>query len=251
MTLSLVQMLPSNAALVRYAHRAGLPDADPGYLWHRALRDAFGAIAPQPFRMLDGAGRPPRLLGYTAADHDHLRAALALAPPDLDAVFPLEDIASKPLPLPFGVASRLAFETRVCPVVRTSVGTGSRKRELDAFVHHAETVRDEPKPDREAVYCSWLATRLEDAGARLMEARMEGFRLLPLVRRRHARRGATEGEGKAFQLLAQGKRAARRPEVIFKGVLEVIDADRFGGCLARGIGRHRAFGYGMLLLSRA
>jgi CRISPR system Cascade subunit CasE len=29
----------------------------------------------------------------------------------------------------------------------------------------------------------------------------------------------------------------------------VVDADKFAALLARGVGRHRAFGYGMLLLS--
>ncbi|MFG1478963.1 type I-E CRISPR-associated protein Cas6/Cse3/CasE [Xanthobacter sp. V4C-4] len=33
------------------------------------------------------------------------------------------------------------------------------------------------------------------------------------------------------------------------GTLSVRDAEAFGVLLARGVGRHRAFGYGMLLLS--
>lgn len=37
-----------------------------------------------------------------------------------------------------------------------------------------------------------------------------------------------------------------RPEVSFHGVLRVADADRFYSLLIRGIGRHCAFGFGML-----
>ena len=37
MTLHLIQLIPNSAALAYFAHRAGLPDDDPGYLWHRAL----------------------------------------------------------------------------------------------------------------------------------------------------------------------------------------------------------------------
>jgi CRISPR system Cascade subunit CasE len=264
MTLHLVQLVPNSAALAYFGHGAGLPDDDPGYLWHRALRDAFGALAPQPFRALDpgtqsirslGPDRQPiRLLGYGSADEDRMRAALALAAPDLDRVFPPDGIRSKELPLPFTTGRRLAFETRVCPIVRTRSSDGSRQRELDAFVHLALGIAGEPRPEREPVYRAWLAHRLTATGSRLVAARMTSFRLSPLVRRPHASpegRTATE-DGPARRLRATGRRAAaRRPEVVFEGVLEVTDPSRFASGLARGVGRHRAFGFGMLLLRPA
>jgi CRISPR system Cascade subunit CasE len=264
MTLHLVQLVPDSAALVRFAHRAGLPGDDPGYLWHRALRDAFGVLAPQPFRSLDPGTqrapgpdpgvRPARLLGYGPADEDRLREALALAAPDLDRVFPAERIRSKKLPLPFAVGRRLAFEIRVCPIVRTKSEDGTRQRELDAFVHHALATAGEARPEREPVYRAWLADRLAAAGGRFVAARMTSFRLGPLVRRRHASpsaRTATEGEP-ARRLPAMGRRAAaRRPEVVFDGVLEVTEPETFASSVTRGIGRHRAFGFGMLLLRPA
>jgi CRISPR system Cascade subunit CasE len=254
MTLQLVQLVPDSAAVVRFARRAGLPEHDPGYLWHRALRDAFGTIAPQPFRSLDPGAPPVRLLGYGESDEDQLREALKLAAPDLDRVFPPNRIQSKQLPLPFASGRRLAFETRVCPIVRTKSSDGMRQRELDAFVHHALGKADEPRPGREPVYRAWLAERLAAAGCRLVAARVTSFRLGPLVRRRHASpaaRTATE-DGPARRLLATGRRAAaRRPEVVFDGVLEVNDSEAFARLLARGIGRHRAFGFGMLLLRPA
>jgi CRISPR system Cascade subunit CasE len=275
MTLHLIQILPNGRALARFAHRAGLPGDDPGYLWHRALRDAFGALAPQPFRIrgaparrldygradgdqLRAAGRggaPARLLGYGRADEDQLRAALALAAPDLDPIFPADRITSKALPLPFAAGRRLAFETRICPIVRTKSSDGTRQRELDAFVHHALGMADEPRPEREPVYRAWLADRLAAAGCRLVGARMTSFRLAPLVRRRHAAPAAraTTEDGPARRLLAAGGRpaAASRPEVVFDGVLDVTEPDVFAASLARGIGRHRAFGFGMLLLRPA
>jgi hypothetical protein len=208
MTLHLVQLVPDSAALVSFAYRAGLPRDDPGYLWHRALRDAFGMLAPQPIRSLDPGAQPVHLLGYASPDKDRLREAMALAAPDLDRVFPPERIRSKKLPLPFGVGRRLAFETRVCPLVRTKSEDGTRQRELDAFVHHALTMASEARPKREPVYRAWLADRLTAAGGRLVAARMTSFRLGPLVRRRHASpsaRTATEDEpagarSRAFRL---------------------------------------------------
>ncbi len=254
MTLHLVQLVPDSAALVRFAHDAGLPGDDPGYVWHRALRDAFGPLAPQPFRSVDPGAQPVRLLGYGQGDEDQLREALQLAAPDLDRVFPPDRILSKALPLPFAAGRRLAFETRVCPIVRTKSSDRTRQREIDAFVHHALGIADEPRPEREPIYRAWLADRLAAAGCRLIAARMTAFRLSPLVRRRHASPAArtTTEDGPARRLLATGRRgAARRPEVMFDGVLEVTDSDAFARLLARGIGRHRAFGFGMLLLRPA
>ena len=255
MTLHLVQILPDSAALARFAHRAGLPEDDPGYLWHRALRDAFGTIAPQPFRSLDPGGQPVRLLGYGTADEDQLREALTLAAPDLDRVFPPDRIQSKELPLPFAAGRRLAFETRVCPIVRTRSSDGTRQRELDAFVHHALGMADEPRPEREPVYRVWLADRLAAAGCRLVAARMTSFRLGPLVRRRHASpaaRTATE-DGPARRLLATGRRGCRPPAG--GRVRRRAGSDRARrlrrASSPRGIGRHRAFGFGMLLLRPA
>jgi CRISPR system Cascade subunit CasE len=254
MTVHLVQLVPNSAALAHFAQRAGLPGDDLGYLWHRALRDAFGALAPQPFRVLDPGGRPVRLLGYGSADEEQLRASLSLAAPDLDRIFPPDRLHSKALPLPFAAGRRLAFEIRVCPVVRTRRSDSGRQHELDAFVHHALGIADQPRPEREPVYRAWLADRLLAAGCRLIAAGMTSFRLGPLVRRRHASPAAlTASEnGPARRLLATGGRgAARRPEVVFDGMLEVMDPDTFTAGLARGIGRHRAFGFGMLLLRPA
>ncbi len=51
-----------------------------------------------------------------------------------------------------------------------------------------------------------------------------------------------------------GKRKVRfvnGPDVIFTGQLQVEHSEAFARLLARGIGRHRAFGFGMLLLKPA
>ena len=41
------------------------------------------------------------------------------------------------------------------------------------------------------------------------------------------------------------------PDAVMRGNLTVTDSDSFVALLARGIGRHRAYGYGMLLLRPA
>ena len=261
MTLHLVRLQPEAKWLARLAQETGLRDTehDPGYLWHLALRRTFGAAAPQPFRVfqpdLDKDERQPlHLLGYAAVDDAALRAALAEAPAEDAQVFPASGVASKPLPDAFTAGRLLAFSTRICPIVRTLSTDGSRKRELDAYVHVASADPQARKPDRAEVYRDWLRGRLHEGGAKVLEARLANFRLTGLVRRQHASpsgRTATE-EGMPKRLLAQRPRtAARRPDATLEGLLEVSDPVRFQQLLARGVGRHRAFGFGLLLLRPA
>ncbi|MDF1586567.1 type I-E CRISPR-associated protein Cas6/Cse3/CasE [Marinimicrococcus flavescens] len=251
MDLNLVQLRPDLAALFRFAHARGLPDHDPGYLLHRALRDAFGGAAPQPFRLLEPPAAPPRLLGYGPAGEAALRDAVALAEPDLDRIFPPGEIASKPMPQRFAAGTTLGFEVRLCPLVRGKTEEG-RLREQDAFLHRAQASPDEPLA-RETVYAAWLKDKLAAGGALLEEARMTRFSLAPLVRRSHASPGGRTNtpEGTARRLLAREGGAARRPDAVLAGRLRIDDPGTFQALLARGVGRHRAFGFGMLLLRRA
>ena len=44
-------------------------------------------------------------------------------------------------------------------------------------------------------------------------------------------------------------RTVEGPDAVAVGTVTVTDPDRFAAALARGIGRHRSFGFGMLLLT--
>ncbi|WP_083761830.1 type I-E CRISPR-associated protein Cas6/Cse3/CasE [Alkalilimnicola ehrlichii MLHE-1] len=48
-----------------------------------------------------------------------------------------------------------------------------------------------------------------------------------------------------------GKTRLVRPDALVTGRLTVRDPDTFATLVARGVGRHRAFGFGMLLLRPA
>ena len=71
--------------------------------------------------------------------------------------------------------------------------------------------------------------------ARLEDFTLDGFANVRLLRK-------AEGAG---------RRDFQRPQALLGGILQVQDGDAFHTLLARGIGRHRAFGYGMLLLRPA
>lgn len=247
MSLHMVRIAVQRRWLAAWAHDAGIPSDDEGYLLHAAMRAAFGAAAPQPWVARAGdRGREPIVLGYGAADEAALGAALELpADPLLAKVFDPATIHSKPMPAAWQPGRRLAFEIRLCPIVRQARGPESRPRELDLFLWHCLRTPREPF-DRESLYLSWLAKRLDVSGAELQDGRLTRLEQVPLVRRRHGRAGAEPAEGPAKRL-----RSARRPDATVEGTLRVADPARFVHLIVHGVGRHRAFGFGMLLLRPA
>ena len=94
--------------------------------------------------------------------------------------------------------------------------------------------------DRGVVYTDWLRERFSDAGADLDHAQLDAFHLSTVLRR-----SSPDDTGRR-RLLDQ-----RGPDARFSGRLTVREPERFGAALGRGLGRHRAFGFGMLLLRPA
>lgn len=233
----LVHLRPNLKRLLSWAQRQGFVtdrgQGDLGYAFHAALKAAFADLAPQPFSYRSGQG----LLAYTQ-QAETLQAACALATPEvadmlgLDASHQSSGLLVRAFPQCWKVGQLLAFELRVRPVVRKD------DKELDAFLSAVERLSD-AVPTREAVYVDWLKRQL-GAAVDLHEVRMTEFTLSTVLRR-----GAVQAEG------ARPKRPVQGPDATFTGVLQVHDSAAFAALLARGIGRHRAFGFGMLLLKPA
>lgn len=239
--LHMLQMPLIPERLERFGAGLGLwrsGDGDGGYLLHALLTALFGAAAPKPFVLQQRAGRPPTLLAYAPCDLPQLaETAMLQADPDVYRIVDWDHAAAKPMP-EFKAGQRLDFTVRVRPVVRVGrahpvFGAGA---EVDAFLVRAEADRDAPKPDRVAVYRDWLAARMTASGATLDDMRLAGQRRSSLARKN-----------------AEGKRVALRQQVDvdLAGILTVAEPTAFRGLLARGVGRHRAFGFGMLLLRPA
>ena len=87
------------------------------------------------------------------------------------------------------------------------------------------------KRSREDVYNDWLREQFQRRGGAQLEkkASLKSFQRTRVIRRR-------------------GSRPIEGPDAIMSGTLTITDGDEFAELLARGIGRHRAYGYGMLLL---
>ncbi|MEF3169269.1 MAG: type I-E CRISPR-associated protein Cas6/Cse3/CasE [Deltaproteobacteria bacterium] len=227
--------LPLDAAkLMRFAWSQGhgrTMDEDFGYAAHAWLAATFGGFSPKPFRLLENR-QGLRMLGYTSSPlEDLLEYASTFAEPSAMAVCDWSSAAGKAMPSDWSTGRRLGFEVRVCPVSRA-------ERERDVFlvaVSRAESAGQEP-PSRPQVYVEWLMRQLTANGSTICkkdDVRMIGFRRVRVQRS------------------AQRKRGIERPDALFSGSLTIKDSDAFTRMLARGIGRHRAFGFGMLLLRPA
>ncbi len=228
--------------LVAVARNRSLPlrDLDDGYLCHCIMREVWQDRAPAPF-VIRGGGRTMDVWGYTGSDAAALiEHARAFADPALlAAIDGLHSIASKEMPR-FEAGRRLGFLLRACPVVRLARATNGHAAgaEVDAFLARSFAVGKEVEVSREHVYRDWIAAKVNLVGA--TGATLEEVQVVAICRERLVRR-TQGGERKAKRL--------ERPDVRFAGELAVVDAERFHKWLAHGVGRHRAFGFGALMLA--
>ena len=240
--LWLARMNLDLARLAWFQKARGLPTRadDLGYVVHCALGETFGERAPKPFSVLDEAGAGVTVLGYVDRDAAELRdAAERPATSEARGIVSLSTLAAKPMPTEWPGGRRLRFQVTCCPVMRKGrAGSDTRGPEIDVFLDRCAQAPDKSVAvSREAVYVEWLASHLErQGGARVVSAGLEGYRLARLIRRRRG----NDRSARVFE----------RPSASLAGVLEVGDNERFRELVSRGIGRHRAFGFGMLLLRR-
>lgn len=251
--LHMVRLVLDRREAARVAARHRLPAwVDDGYFLHATLAQLFAtssAPVELPFETFayDDSyaaemGDPSLLyaLAYSKADENTLLARLGPARERL-----LRKIEVREAPS-LSKGQRATFRCRVCPIVRTKLAGDepprtdkkgrARSRELDAFLHRAHGAAKGTPIQREDVYREWFASQLahESGACTLDEAKLVEFRRDPM--RRRARDGAAKIE---------------RPNALLEGTLTVGDPDAFSRLLTRGIGRHRAFGFGMLLLRPA
>jgi CRISPR system Cascade subunit CasE len=220
-------------ALIKYLESHGLNrnnDQDLGYGTHAWLAGTFGNCAPKPFRLMQAKSRPPRILGYSSVSKDDLlKQAKEFASPSALSVCDLaNDMHSKLMPEEWRRGRRLNFRVLACPVSRKD---GVEK---DIFLRMVDRVTKEEKLDRSKIYCDWIKQQL-DGIAKTEHVSLDSFQMLQFFRR---------GESQRPSKLV-------RPRAEFSGTMEIEDVEQFLKTLNRGLGRHRAFGYGMLLLSPA
>ncbi len=242
-TLNLAGLPVDLPALNVVAERQGFSHGsllDEGLVLHHLLGESFGKGALQPFRLMPArGGRTAMLYAYSRRSPDELAdTAATVALPDIETVLQLSALQARPMPgRRFTPGKRLGFDIRLRPVLRARAGPHSRNAgaERDVFQARAEQSFPGRKramaaagETREAVYLDWLQARLGDAADIDRDATH-----LARFQRRRVLRGGQVVEG---------------PDAVFHGTLEIRDSAQFLDRLARGVGRHRAYGYGMLLL---
>ena len=242
-------------ALMKWAGSRGLMcrgTFDDGWALHVLLTGMFGKGALQPFRMFWSDRRPTgTFYGYASDDGHVLReTAETVAPPEYCSIIRPDDIRTKQMPQAFRSGQRIGFELRARPVRRVYEDLQDARHggrvvkkgsEVDAYwleklrnpMDNATASRPVPSGgapvQREHCYHLWLAARLAHA-AQVKACRIRSFR------RAKAVRGSTVVEG---------------PDVVLHGDLEIEDTGQFAHALRYGVGRHKAYGYGMLLLRPA
>lgn len=241
-SLTLVRLQPEMAGLSRWIAATGqraLAD-DIGYAVHAALQATLGTLAPQPF-VLRHRHDAMELLGYSRASSEDIRRALQLpaTDPQAAAALDLSTLALSALPTDWRSGERFSFEARVAPVVRSRTTPRGGVVEVDAAWHDS-LVEGRPG-DRSHAYGRWLARELAREGA----AQLLGWRSHSFALTRVARRGQRADHDDGERALARGL----LPDLTARGELAVCDGFAFARLLARGLGRHRAFGYGCLLLA--
>lgn len=264
MTLWMARLPLDVNALARYSAERGwmhVRGHDEGRALHHLLVETFGRAgvagcegavrekgAFQPFRLLVAPKGSASLYGYSALPPGTLRdTARIVAPPEALALLPLDRMEAKPMPGDWREGQMLGFDLRAVPVVRlhaaipASADHRGRPRkawkagaEVDAFLAHV--LRSAPDGDpaaqeagREGLYLDWLAARLAPAAEMIRDrTRMVRFRRIRIARGRDS--------------------LSEVPEAVFHGSLRIADPAAFARLLARGVGRHCAYGFGMLLL---
>jgi CRISPR system Cascade subunit CasE len=237
--LHLMHTQPDPRRLAAWAARQRLMDSqgDMGYAFHALLRAAFGAQAPQPFRYLDAE---QGLLAYTRLSVPEVMRCAALADPEVSDALGLgralhhAGLSVRVFPSMWPIGHVLGFEVRVRPIIRE----GRTGRERDAFLAAIEKSVG-VELDRSQVYGQWLRELFKrQGGAEVVEATVSRYQQLGVTRK--MQKGAADN--------VRQNRLVGGPDAVLVGQLRVIDPLAFAQLLASGVGRHRAFGFGLLLL---
>lgn len=233
----------------RHHARHARQSIDIGDALHGLLHAAFGPDAPQPFRYLD---EQRGLLAYTTLDEEAITAHVAKADPLAAQTLGLHTSSAKAgyrlrsFPTRWRTGQELGFEVRLRPTVRGARG------EQDAFLHAVSAAggAQGTPVQRQEVYAGWLRDRLHGKGGEprhpwqgaveLLDVKLAAFSRTRIVRRTQS---AHDPVRKAHSIDG--------PDTVLTGILRVMDTEAFGHLIKRGIGRHRAFGFGMLLLRPA
>ena len=196
---------------------------------HCLMMETFGSEnSPNPFvfKMPQNGQRMGTVLGYTRRDEQELvRAAEQEQRLVHTSVLNPDTIRTVPVPDQWYEGQQVGFEIRIFPTKRSS-NRDPVKEEKDYFLGAPEGM------SRSDNYCGWLADRLKRQGALLPN--LEDMRMTEFSIRRIRRNRTSPWQS--------------GPDATIRGTATVVNPELMLPVLEEGIGRHKGYGYGMLLL---
>jgi CRISPR-associated protein Cas6/Cse3/CasE subtype I-E len=220
------------AALARHRNVApSVINSDEGVIIGNAIAEAFnGHAALRPWVVINREGTHVIVRGNGSVAE--LRLALDLVKNRLakEAIVDLREVGA----IDINEGLRYRFSTRLCPLQNGRAGDG-RSREIDVFLAEVEKQKKLASPERlrrDDVYLTWLGKKLQEAGASLRAATINGFSITAAGRSNTKREWVIR----------------KYPDARFSGVLTVEDATKFSAAVKQGIGRQKVYGFGFLEL---
>ena len=211
--------------VTEWAKSVNIPRHDSGYLMHAYMRQLFKDDAPQPFVVSIG----DRIANVEGVMPESADTSSFITNPDVISV------RDKEVDLPHA-GETVAFRVRLCPVMRN--GSSGKEVEADAFIvmmRRAEAAGQTP-PKRMQVYRQWASGRFADC-LNVSKAYVERYEQI-----RPCRRGAPGHVGAPAAI-------GWRSVVDVSIVGTVTDAERFAYFARHGVGRHKAFGFGYIMIA--
>lgn len=237
--LFMVQMQFDARKIMIQASESGLfkANVDEGYYIHQQILEMFGKNVFSTFCIIGQKAGWINVLAYSSQSAKDLQElAKEHSSPLRYASCNWEMFSSKPMPQYWPTGKKYHFEVKTCPVVRIGKSSGKFKKgaEVDVFLN-ALNSEDSLKQSREQVYKKWgLEQFARSTAAKVESIRLEGFKRTKFLRR-------SQGGNRIAKII-------ERPEAYLKGEILIQDGEKFNDLMAKGIGRHRSFGFGMLLL---
>lgn len=191
------------------------------YRVHAALMALFEDVGPRPWYVTRSDLRQTiPVVGYGPLSAEGLSERIDLVDPEIFGLLVDGTLKSREVPV-LRAKRMIRFSVKVQPSVHTK-----SRRDVDVYLVKNQGV------DRESVYVGWLQKRL--VGATIQTACLTRSSLTTRV---------FQPNGKVIE--------HNFPEAHIEGILSVEDQNSFAKTLARGIGRGRGFGYGMLRIAAA
>lgn len=225
--LYLAQATIKTNTLHKWMKTRRLEDLD--HAMHCLLRETLGAEAPKTFRLFHPTeDNEATLYGYTNSPAPDLQqVAAATADPIQEEIMEHLGIRTKPMPDTWQTGQTLNFNIRARPIKQTARGGQKPGSERDVYQ------REETDLPREQIYEQWLSEKLNNTGAaQVQRLRITAYKQVDSQRKRNRPR-------------------VSGPDVTFQGTFTIQDPLEFTALLSRGTGRHKAYGYGMILLRPA